>query len=612
MDRRDVHGELVAALERRGKTRRNGDLIEFCCPRHKDKNPSAWLGEWRWGCHACGFEESLVSLCEEMGVEQPTSAFTLERYAEMKGFAVPKLAKWGLETVEAPNGGQVVAIPYRDTEGNLLRRKFRGHKGTWWEGRNLPTHLYGLDMLAKSPPVMPVVLVEGESDCHAAWHHQTLAIGVPGANSWRSGWAKCLEGREVFVWQEPGEPGEKFVADICRDLPQAKVIHANGTKDLADLHLRGDFDTALPEMMRGAFLFLSPYRELEDQKQKMPRLLQDLLADESLDVEPAWVWDGFMARGEVGLYYGLAKAGKTTFVSQLVACVASGIPFLEHPTFPCPILWIDLEQHPRHTKGMFQGLGLGEMEHGPIYVVTGTRSIEFDLATFVREPEIGLVVIDSLAEYWEIEDECDATQTREALSKVRSLAEDTDAHIAAIAHARKSGGEDGLDIRGSGDIAASVDVAVALKRDPGAENRRFLETISRHTETPRKLVVELPEVGFYKSLGTKVEVKKRETREQLLASITGTHSTYKEIAELSGLSESKVRREVPPMVEDGLLERTGEAKRNSPLRFRRSVPSPQFVSDHSIPGTDIETETLSTISTRSKAKTVVAGCEVPV
>ncbi len=171
MDTRDIHGELVTALERRGKTRQAGDLVYFCCPRHEDKNPSAWLGEHRWGCHACGFEEYLETLCVEVGVAPPKYGFTVEDYAQLKGFSLEKLKKWGVETGRTMKfDNDLVAIPYRDADGKLLRHKFRKATGTFWDpdhGKG-QTYLYGLDMLAKTPATMPVILVEGESDCHAA------------------------------------------------------------------------------------------------------------------------------------------------------------------------------------------------------------------------------------------------------------------------------------------------------------------------------------------------------------------------------------------------------------------------------------------------------------
>lgn len=256
MDRFDVHGALVTALKSRSgqKTREANGLLEFRCPRHKDTEPSAWLGDARWGCFACGFEERLDTLCDELGVSRPTFGLTLEQYAEQKGFVIEKLLKWGLATGTSEKGATVVVIPYRDAKGQTLRNKLRGAKGSWWEGKGLPTHLYGLDMLAKTPATFPVIIVEGESDCHACWHHAVLAVGVPGANGWRRDWAPYLQDRDVYIWQEPDKGGDTLVKSVIADFPKAKVLIPDDVKDLADLHRRGSatFEAVLTGMLDSA------------------------------------------------------------------------------------------------------------------------------------------------------------------------------------------------------------------------------------------------------------------------------------------------------------------------------------------------------------------------
>lgn len=257
MDRRDVRAEIEMALRGRGDqklVRANGKL-QFRCPRHQDKTPSAWLGDYRWGCFACGFEERLETLCDELGVERPAFGLTVEQYADQKGFTLDKLTRWGVHTGRSDKGATVVVIPYRDAAGKVLRNKLRGTKGSWWEGSGLPTYLYGLDMLAKTRTTTAVIVVEGESDCHACWHHAVLAVGVPGANGWRREWAEYLKGREVFVWQEPDQGGAALVKSIAADIPTAKVIvPPEGLKDLADLHRRdaAGFEAALTGMMAAA------------------------------------------------------------------------------------------------------------------------------------------------------------------------------------------------------------------------------------------------------------------------------------------------------------------------------------------------------------------------
>ncbi len=71
-----------------------------------------------------------------------------------------------------------------------------------------------------------MILVEGESDCHAAWHHGVLALGIPGAKGWKPDWAKLIEGRDVYVWQEPDDAGASLVAAVSETMPDVKVIRA--------------------------------------------------------------------------------------------------------------------------------------------------------------------------------------------------------------------------------------------------------------------------------------------------------------------------------------------------------------------------------------------------
>jgi archaellum biogenesis ATPase FlaH len=242
------------------KTKERGDVVDFQCPRHEDTNPSAWLGEHAWGCYSCGFTESLHTLGEELGVKAPESCYVLEDYAAEKGFRTDLLRSWGVDTGSDDRGKTVVVIPYRDEKGDLLRNKYRaakradGKRSTWWEGRDRPVHLYGRDHIAGTKSDRPVFVVEGESDCHAAWHHDVLAVGVPGANIWKPEWSQYLKGRPVFIWQEPDAAGEQFVQRIAADLPDAEVIIANGTKDLADLHKKDDkgFRDALKILMESA------------------------------------------------------------------------------------------------------------------------------------------------------------------------------------------------------------------------------------------------------------------------------------------------------------------------------------------------------------------------
>lgn len=259
MDRNDYRAEIIRALKMQPGTKvleKSKELASFRCIRHNDSNPSAWVGEARWGCYSCAFEEPLDTLAGELGVAAPErkTGLTVEAYADRKGFTLARLQGWGVRTVTGKFGNDCVAIPYYDGDGTtLLRTKHRTPDKTFWHTDGHGTFLYGLNVLAKSPNA-PVLLVEGESDCHAAWHHSIVAVGVPGKNAWKSAWAPLFAGRQVCLWAEPD--ADDLTAKVAADLPDLRVIDATtiGVKDIADLHLsdRANVKAVIAQAVREA------------------------------------------------------------------------------------------------------------------------------------------------------------------------------------------------------------------------------------------------------------------------------------------------------------------------------------------------------------------------
>jgi len=241
----DAHGLLKSALLRgRYGAKKSGKAIAFRCVRHTDSTSSAWLGDHAWGCSACGFTEPLATLGEALGVVLPDDAapsgLTLHEYAERKGLSLAGLAKAGVEERVGKFGDAIIAMPYRRADGSTIRTKCRTRKGTFWDRDGEGTPLYGQDVLAASP-AGPVLIVEGESDCHAGWQRGVTVVGLPGASQWKPDYAALLANREVIVWQEPDEGGATMVAAISASLPKARILrdvkHRDQiVKDLCDLH----------------------------------------------------------------------------------------------------------------------------------------------------------------------------------------------------------------------------------------------------------------------------------------------------------------------------------------------------------------------------------------
>ncbi len=153
-----------------------------------------------------------------------------------------------------------VRIPYPDEGGQEEAVRFRismdGTEKFKWRSSDKPT-LYGLGLLEEARNAGFVVLVEGESDCHTLWHYEIPALGIPGVNNWRDGWATYLDGIEkIYAVIEPDQGGDTLRAKLIRCKPLRERLHLielGEHKDPSALHLadpgrfRERFEVALED-----------------------------------------------------------------------------------------------------------------------------------------------------------------------------------------------------------------------------------------------------------------------------------------------------------------------------------------------------------------------------
>jgi hypothetical protein len=180
----------------------------------------------------------------------PESNCTLEMYAAAKALPVGFLSSLGIETTANPYAPKrsALAIPYRNADGNLHRKRIRASlsRGKERQDRRMlwdrqpeghGTILYGLDRL---PTKGTLILTEGESDAHTLWLHDFAALGVPGATHFKSERDDChLEGRDIVVLMESDEGGIALLRalSISQARDRIRVATLEGFKDASDMHM---------------------------------------------------------------------------------------------------------------------------------------------------------------------------------------------------------------------------------------------------------------------------------------------------------------------------------------------------------------------------------------
>jgi hypothetical protein len=223
------------------------------------------------------------------------------------------------------------------------------------------------------------------------------------------------------------------------------------------------------------------------------------------------------------------------------------------------------------VKLRLQNLGAEGLDDLYLHIgaLSPTPTFFDDLSTFIHDHDIRLVIIDTLAAFWSVDNENDASEMTKAVKPLLRLARESEACILLIHHARKSEGSHGDEIRGSGALFGLVDIAIVMKRH-NVETQRLLQAQSRYPETPSELVLELREHG-YVALGDPAAVGKADKLRRLRAVLTDDPQETESLAKKAGLSRRDATRILDLLVKDGETIREGKGKRNDPHRFRRIV-----------------------------------------
>jgi hypothetical protein len=245
----------------------------------------------------------------------------------------------------------------------------------------------------------------------------------------------------------------------------------------------------------------------------VPRSLADLKAVAGSG-RTDWVWQGYLASGSTTLLTSLWKSGKSTLISVLLARMKTGgtvaglsvrqgraVVISEEP----PFLWLD------------RGLAADRDDHIQWFCQPFLgRSSEADwrqllglIGQMHAEKRVDLLVIDSLANLAPMRTENDAVQMLKSMEPFQALS--ARGITTLITHHPKKGPTlPGQAARGSGALAAYVDIIVEMFRVSGKsdDRRRRLRAYSRYSSTPANLVIAwTPDGADYDHLGSSAEPK---------------------------------------------------------------------------------------------------------
>jgi hypothetical protein len=295
-----------------------------------------------------------------------------------------------------------------------------------------------------------------------------------------------------------------------------------------------------------------------------------------------WLWQGYIAPGNVTLLTSQWKAGKTTLLSILLDRMKAGGDLAGRPVRAGRALVVS-EESPAHWYLRSQKFDFTDQVCWLCRPFSGKpRLAEWhalldQIHTLHEQVGLDLVAIDPLASFLPGGSENDADAMLRALLPLQRL---TTAGPAVLVqhHPRKRVSADGQWARGSGALSGYVDILIEMhwyEEAADADRRRRLLAWSRYDETPRQLVIELNAAGTdYVCLGDFEEEASRllhPTLWQVLESAR-TKLTRKEIFEQWPRDRGKVDptslwRLLERAVEEGDLNREGIGVKSDPFRY---------------------------------------------
>jgi hypothetical protein len=306
-----------------------------------------------------------------------------------------------------------------------------------------------------------------------------------------------------------------------------------------------------------------------------------------------WVNRGYFAFGAITELDGKVKAaGKTTFLTHAAAAILDGETFMGQPTMAAKVIYYT-EQTPGPFSEALARAGL--MGRGDELRVVFRRDVAHlawpevvgAIAADAKRDGYGVVIFDTLAKLAGIREENSSGEGSAAMTPCQDAAHDGLCVIVAR-HDRKSGGEVGESGRGTSAISGDVDVILQLRRPEGNQpaSRRVIESLSRYSETPEKVVVELTDEG-YVLLGEAEAVALADGVRIVSAHLGGEFEqkeswTTDELVEATELTRATVQRALRELRYRGEVVESGRGVRGDPHRY--SIPEGVSAQTHGLIG----------------------------
>ncbi len=300
-----------------------------------------------------------------------------------------------------------------------------------------------------------------------------------------------------------------------------------------------------------------------------------------------WLWKGLIPAEMATIFSALPKAGKTTLLSHLLLAIENDGNFCGQEVKRARVLYVTEESETIWAERRDK---LGLKDHcefvlRPFRLKPNLAQWNEFLKRFtdsVAAAPVELVVFDTLAKLWPVDNENDASEVTGALMPLLELCYGMRVTLLLVHHLRKTEGLESTGTRGSGGITAAVDSILELRRynpKDRKDRRRLLHCDARYDDRLDELVIELSGDGLsYVTQGDRKDASTTDLVSWFLQNLPREEPGWTLVEckvqldrEDKVYSDKVIRSSLEHGAESGLWNQGGEGKKGSPSRYFRPL-----------------------------------------
>ena len=273
----------------------------------------------------------------------------------------------------------------------------------------------------------------------------------------------------------------------------------------------------------------------------------------------SWYVENLIGQG-LSVLTGASKIGKSWTALQLVTALDQGGYFMGTlKASRCDVLYLALEDTPRRIQRRLIKQGITVAFNGSRLEVTRCN-VPALCAYLKANPQIRVVIIDTLQKLLGLNDLNDYSEAVGGLSALKAIADDLDIAIVAIHHNRKGSNEDGDHMEsalGSTGINGTADTTITMRRKRGT-NDATLSVTGRDFEDCSYSLSWDRELCSWSIAGQgALEPALTEVQQQIIDLIESEERSWTtaEIAEITGIKKYEVSRQAKELANKGHIKK---------------------------------------------------------